>query len=276
MRVIFFGTSAFAVPSLEGLLAQGHAVVSCITQPDRRSGRGLVPEPSPVKQAAVRLRLPLLQPQRPQRDLVVGAGAEIGVVAAYGELLSADLLALPTHGMVGVHPSLLPAYRGAAPVAWAILNGERQTGVTIFRLNERLDAGEILTQRRTPIELVEDAQRLTDRLARLGAEALIEGLKAIAVGTARWTPQEEARASAAPKLTKADGVIRWDEPAEAIVRRIRAMVPWPGAVTTQQGTSLKLWRASVTADTPGSAPGTVQPRGPVAGRVVLLAKEEQA
>lgn len=260
---MLFGTAAFAVPALEQLVAGRHTVVRCVTQPDRPQGRGLLREPSPVKQAALRLGLPLEQPERPEAALFEGLRPDIGVVAAYGQLIRRDLLALPPHGMLGVHPSLLPKYRGAAPVAWALLHGETATGVTIFRLNERLDAGDLVLQRRVAIEPHEDAQALTGRLAQAGAQALVEALAAIAEGRARFEPQDESQASLAPKLTKAQGRIDWEAPADAIERLVRATVPWPGASTTWRGTPLKVWRAAVGAEEPRQAmPGTVVRAGP--------------
>ncbi len=253
---MFFGTSAFAVPSLERLAAS-HAVVHCITQPDRPQGRGLARAPSPVKVAAQRLRLPLVQPARLRAEDAAGVAADIGVAAAYGQFIPKALLALPAHGMLGVHPSLLPKYRGAAPVAWAIVNGEATTGVTIFRMNERLDAGEVVAQEEVAIEPHEDAQQLTARLARLGAEALLGALERIAQGQATFIPQDESRAIPAPKLTKAHGRIDWARPAEQIVRLVRATVPWPGAWTEWRGGLLKIWAAVARAEPTAVAPGTV-------------------
>lgn len=258
MRVIFFGTSAFAVPSLERLAKHGHEIVACVTRPDRPSGRGLQPGSSPVKEAAERLRLPVVQPQRPEAGAFASLHPEAGVVVAYGQLIGKDLLKLPAHGMMGVHPSLLPKYRGAAPVPWTLLNGETATGVTIFRLDERLDAGEILLQERVGIKPGESADALLDRLARLGAEALMAALDQLAEGRARPVPQDDAQASLAPKLTKAQGRIDWRQPAEAIERLVRAMSPWPGAAVAWHGQALKV--LSVRVDDPqarGHAPGTV-------------------
>ena len=255
---MLFGTAAFAVPALEQLVAGRHTVVLCVTQPDRPQGRGLLREPSPVKQAALRLGLPLEQPERPEAARFEGLRPDIGVVAAYGQLIRRDLLALPPHGMLGVHPSLLPKYRGAAPVAWALLHGETATGVTIFRLNERLDAGDFVLQRRVAIEPREDAQALTGRLAQAGAPALVAALAALAEGRARFEPQDESQASLAPKLTKAQGRIDWGAPADAIERLVRATIPWPGASTTWRDIPLKVWRAAVGAEEPRQAPpGTV-------------------
>ena len=264
MRVIFFGTSAFAVPSVERLVREGHTILCCVTQPDRPQGRGRVLAPSPVKQAAARLKLPLSQPLRPLAEPLALLQPEVGVVAAYGQLIRRELLALPRHGMLGVHPSLLPAYRGAAPVAWALLNGETTTGVTIFRLNEALDAGKILSQRAVAIDPQENAETLTERLARLGAEELSRTLQALAAGNVRGQPQDPSRASEAPKLTKAQGRIDWQAPAETIVRLVRATVPWPGATTQWRGMSLKILSAS-----------SHEPLGPLpsAGRVLQAAPE---
>jgi methionyl-tRNA formyltransferase len=261
MRVIFFGTAEFAVPSLEALAAKagGQTVVMCITQPDQPKGRGLGIEPSPVKQAAERLGLPVMQPERLAAALFQTLQAEVGVVAAYGRLIPKEVFLLPPHGMLGVHPSLLPKYRGAAPVGWAILNGEPTTGVTIFRLNERLDAGAILFQERVPVQVDEDAQVLTNRLAQRGAEALLRTLTLMATGQARDQAQDESQASVAPKFTKAQGTIDWRKPAAFIERLVRATVPWPGASTTWRGGSLKIVSAGLGEDdaSPAAAPGTV-------------------
>ena len=245
MRVVFFGTSVFAVPSLEALLAHGHAVLLCITQPDRLQGRGLRAAPSPVKTAALRLGVPLQQPEQLRRELFEAVHPELGVVIAYGRLIRQELLDWPAHGMLGVHPSLLPKYRGAAPVAWALLNGETTTGVTIFRLNERLDAGRMLLQRTVTVQPAEDAEQLTQRLASFGAQALVEGIETVAMGRAIWSAQDESRASVAPKLTKAQGHVDWQQPAQTIERLVRALVPWPGAMCVWGGRALKLWKASV-------------------------------
>jgi len=236
-----------------------------------------------VKQAAVRLGVPLAQPERPSASASAWASLrpEIGVVAAYGQLIPRELLELPAHGVLGVHPSLLPAYRGAAPVAWAILNGETTTGVTMFRLNERLDAGDIISQRRVAIGPDERTDTLTERLARLGAEELLRVLEAIASGRATAKPQDESRASVAPKLTKAQGRIDWGTSAEAVVRLVRATVPWPGAVTGWRGKPLKIWLASVgeTLST-GAVPGAVAAVAPdtltvAAGQGTVAVKEVQ-
>src|SRR3989338_294818 len=284
MRVIFFGTAEFAVPSWEqwANAKSGQTVVMCVTQPDRPRGRGLTVEPSPVKRAAERLGLPLMQPERLAAAVFQALAPEVGVVAAYGQLIPRELLALPTHGMLGVHPSLLPKYRGAAPVAWAILNGESTTGVTIFKLNERLDAGAMLFQQSVPIEAGEDADTLTNRLARHGADALLRTLEMMASGQARDQAQDESRASLAPKFTKAQGEIDWRQPAEFIDRLVRATIPGPGAATAGRGGSLKIWSARVGEPGPNAsaAPGTVleataDALAVATGRGALLIRELQ-
>jgi methionyl-tRNA formyltransferase len=260
MRVMFFGTAAFAVPSLERLAASHHRVVLCVTQPDRPQGRGLKLSLSPVKEAAQRLELAIAQPQRLTAGVVEGVEADVGVVAAYGQLLRPEVLKRPRHGILGVHPSLLPKYRGAAPVAWALLNGETRTGVTIFQLDERLDAGPIVLRCEVTVEPDEDAQRLTERLAHLGAEELLRALTLLESGQATPTPQDESCASVAPKLTKAQGRIDWRQPAEQIQRLARATSPWPGASTVWHSQPLKIVAAAVEPTEPvasGRLPGTV-------------------
>jgi len=257
MRVIFFGTSEFAVPSLERLAAQGHAVVMCVTQPDRPQGRGLVREPSPVKRAALRLKLPLAQPERLEAGPLASRHSDVGVVAAYGQLIRKEALGLPAHGMLGVHPSLLPKYRGAAPVAWTLLNGDAETGVTIFRLNERLDAGEILLRRAVPVAPDDTTQLLTERLAQLGAEALIETLALLERGQARGEPQREPEASLAPKLTKAQAAMDWHASAAVLDRLVRAMIPWPVAVTSWRGTPVKIWKAALSTAPSRASAGSI-------------------
>jgi len=254
---MFFGTAEFAVPSLERVAAARHEVVLCVTQPDRPQGRGLGRQPSPVKQAAARLGLPLAQPERVEAAPLEAVHPEIGVVAAYGQLIPREVLTLAPHGMLGVHPSLLPRYRGAAPVAWALLNGETTTGVTIFQLNERVDAGEIVLQETVAIEPHEDAHDLTGRLAQHGAEALVRALELVANGRARFELQDDSQATFAPKLTKAQGRIDWRSPAARLERLVRAMMPWPGAFTEWRGGPLKVWRAAE-GDAPERAgvPGT--------------------
>lgn len=256
MRIVVFATAAFAVPSLEALVAHGHEILRCVTQPDRPQGRGLVRLPSPVKSAATRLALPVDEPEELQgvTTSLQHLQPELGVVISYGRLIPASYLQIPRHGMLGVHPSLLPKYRGASPVVWPILSGEPETGVTIFRLNERLDAGELLLQRRVPIDPHQTAEQLSDRLAGVGAELLVEAVERLAQGRAVFTPQDERQATSTPKLTKEHGRIDWRQSAVAIERHIRAMTPWPGAYTEWQGQPLKLWAAHTDPRATGGGP----------------------
>lgn len=257
MKVLFFGTGAFAVPSLEAIARSGHKLVVCVTQPDRPQGRGLAPGVSPVKAAATRLGVPLAQLERPDAAAFAPLRPDVGVAVAYGQLLRRELLTLPPHGVLGVHPSLLPKFRGAAPVPWTLMSGAQETGVTIFRLNEAMDAGDIISQSRVQIRDQETAEELLARLAALGGEALVQALDALAQGRAPATPQDHAHATMAPKLSKAQGAIIWAEPADTLARMIRALIPWPGAWTTWRGGTLKVWRAAADVSASPRAPGTI-------------------
>jgi methionyl-tRNA formyltransferase len=236
VRVLFFGTPEFAVPTLEALLASPDAtVVGVVTQPDRPRGRGQQVSASPVKARAEAAGLPVLQPTKLSNPDVLDAmrafEPELGVVAAYGRLLPEPVLALPRLGLVNVHASLLPRWRGASPIERAIMAGDRETGVTIMRVVKALDAGAMFSVARTPIDPDETAAVLEARLAAIGASLLVATLPAIAAGTATETPQDEALVTLAPRILKTDGAVDWDEPAQAIHDRVRALVPWPRAYT---------------------------------------------
>ncbi len=261
MRIVLFGTSAFAVPSLQVLVKRGHTIVQCVTQPDRPQGRGLKPQASPVKQAAQALRLPLTEPTdlRTTQQELRALNPDVGVVIAYGRLVPSDLLQLPTQGMVGLHPSLLPKYRGASPIVWALLNGDSRTGVTVFRLNERMDAGDILTQQPVSIGPQETAEVLSVRLAAMGAGLLADSLQALEQGTASFQPQNDAAATYTTKLTKAHGLVDWTASAAAIDRMVRALNPWPGVTTSLHGRSLRVWSTALASQPvlASAHPGTV-------------------
>jgi len=249
MRIIFFGTPAFAVPSLRALLDEGAQVVAVVTQPDRPRGRSRSTLlPPPVKELALEHGIPVFQPERPTGDLFLTSlrrlEPELGVVVAYGHLLKPEILAIPRQGMINVHASLLPAHRGAAPIQWAILQGDTRTGVTIMQMEAGLDSGPILHQLETPITPWETGGSLTERLATLGAAALVEALALQRAGQIEAVPQDADRATYAPKLNRAVCRVEWDEDAEAVARRIRAFDPVPGAWTTLEGgTELKLFGA---------------------------------
>ena len=277
MRVVFFGTPEFAVPSLEALLGEGFDVLAVVTQPDKPQGRSRSQAVAPpVKVAALAEGIPVLQPERPTDrafvDQLRTLAPDAAVVVAYGHILKPELLALPRHGMVNVHPSLLPELRGAAPVEWAILNGLEKTGVTIMRLDEGLDSGPILHQLPHYIEPEVTGGELSEHLAEMGAQALVETLALLEQSALKPVPQDHARATYAPKLTRDTARIRWSDPADKVARTIRALDPKPGAWTVLQsgnpeglpdgrgkretgGVELKLFGARVT-DGRG-APGEV-------------------
>ena len=260
MRVVFMGTPAFAVPSLRRLIADGHEVVAVFTQPDKPKNRGMKLILTPVKEAAMEAGIPVFQPQSVRDEAVLEEirqmKPELLAVAAYGKILPEALLQIPTVAAVNVHSSLLPKYRGAAPINWAILNGDEETGVTIQHLGVELDAGDIITVRKTPIDPQEDAAQLYDRLAQLGAEALSEAVAALADGTATRTPQGEADGPYAAMLSKEMSPIDWNKNAQTIVNQVRGLIPWPCAVTTLNGEQVKVFRAAVGEETK-AAPGTV-------------------
>jgi methionyl-tRNA formyltransferase len=266
MKLVFLGTPEFALPSLSAL-ARRHDVSLVLTQPDRPKGRGRQVAEPPVKALARSLGLPVLQPEAlgeaEMRPHFERAGAEAAVVVAYGLKIPDWLLAFHPRGAVNVHGSLLPAYRGAAPVSRAIINGDAETGVTTMLLASRMDAGPVLLQRRTPIGPEETAGELAARLAELGAELLVVTLDGLASGIVQPRGQDESLATLAPKLTKEDGLIDWSRPAREIVNLVRGVNPWPGAYTHLAGKSLKIWKAAVAARpaaavaAASSAPGTI-------------------
>lgn len=263
MRIVFMGTPDFAVPSLEALLRAGHQVSGVFSQPDRPVGRHQNKlQPTPVKVCAQAHQIPVYQPENLRDESVMAVLGELApeliVVAAYGRVLPDEILSLPPRGCINVHSSLLPKYRGAAPINWAILNGDKETGVTIMDMARELDAGDILLQRSTPIGPEEDAAGLFDRLAVLGGELLVEAVDRIEEGAAARTPQDPDQVTYAPMLSKALSPVDWGRSAQEIHDQIRGLFPWPGASTEAlTGQPLKLWRSQVLDRTSGSAPGTV-------------------
>ncbi len=249
------------MPSLQALLDGPDAVVGVVCQPDRPSGRGQKLQAPPVKQLALRAGLPVAQPLKLKSgDFPAQLRAwapDLAVVAAYGRILPADILATPRLGCVNVHASLLPKYRGAAPIQWAILDGEAETGVTIMCMNERMDEGDILLQRATPIGADETTGTLQARLADIGAAALLDALAPLLAGTLVPVAQEHAAATLAPLIRKEQGAIDWCAPAAVIERQVRGFHPWPSAYTTLHGALLKLHRARVLPGAAAAPPGTV-------------------
>jgi len=263
MRVVFMGTPAFAVPSLDALARAGHDLAAVVAQPDRPAGRGQALREPATKVWAKEKGVPVLQPEKVRDGRLAAAIAalrpDVVCVAAYGRILGKDLLDLAPHGAVNVHGSLLPKYRGAAPIQWAIARGEAETGVSIMQMDEGLDTGDVLLQRVLPIAPDDTAERLAPRLAALGGEALVEALARAADGGVVPVPQDGAGATLAPILSREDGRIDWTRGAREIFDRLRGFTPWPGAWTTLDGKVLKVLEAEVEdvrASEAPSAPGT--------------------
>jgi methionyl-tRNA formyltransferase len=261
LRVAFFGTPGFAVPTLEHLVHSKHQVVGVVTQPDRPRGRGQQVSDGPVKSLAVSLGVPVFQPARLAQDHFgpdfASIGADIGVVAAYGKILPDWLLASPRLGLINVHASLLPKYRGASPVHRAVIAGDAETGVTIMRVVKALDAGAMLAAARVPIGIDDTTTIVEQLLAIRGAELLIETLDRIETGTVAETPQDESLVTYAPKLTKAEGLIDWSMPAPAIHNLIRGLWPWPHAFSYIEHTRFILHRSRLSTTTAPGVPGTI-------------------
>lgn len=289
LRIIFMGTPELAAASLAALLREPTLqILATVTQPDRPKGRDLKLQPSPVKQLAVTMGLPVLQPEKARDEEFVAElralTPDLIVVAAFGQILPKFILELPPFGCLNVHTSLLPKYRGAAPIQWAILNGDTETGVTIMKMDVGLDTGEILTQRTTPIRDEDNAATLQDRLAHLGAELLVQTIPDYVAGKIRPQPQDAAGATHVGKIRKEDGRIDWQQPARTIWNRIRAFTPWPGAFTVLPGPPqpqlFKIWGAEI--DQQPGAPGEIlqaEKNGIIIGcgkdalRVTLLQRE---
>ena len=249
MVVMFFGTPRFAVPTLHHLLDSSHTVAGVVTQPDRPRGRGQKVTFAPIKTLALEHQVPVIQPDRLKPPEVSEAlrawNADIGVVAAYGRIIPAHLLTIPRLGMINVHASLLPMYRGAAPVHRAVMNGDAKTGVTIMRVVKELDAGPTFAKVTRPIGPDETSDVVEDALAGLGAQLLIDVLDQLAAGTAHEEPQDDSQATYAPRLTKEEGLIDWSQSAQAIHNRVRGLYPWPHAYTYLNGARLIIRRTRV-------------------------------
>ncbi len=266
MKLVFCGTPQFAAPSLERLVATGFDVQLVVTQPDRPQGRGMELTAPPVKQAAQKLGLPVIQPERIKKNeefqrRLTQIAPEAIIVVGYGRIIPPWMLALPPRGNINVHASLLPKYRGAAPIQWAIAKGESVTGVTTMLLNEGLDTGDILLQREMQILREDTSLTLAPRLAELGADLLVETLRGLAAGAVRPVPQNHSRATLAPILKKEDGQIDFKLSAVEICNRLRGFQPWPGAFTHFRGKNLKVIGARPADDGPKLAPGELSVAG---------------
>jgi methionyl-tRNA formyltransferase len=263
LRIVFFGTPDFAVPTLQALQKSRHPVVGVVTQPDRARGRGQHSQPGPVKQLAGQWGLTVLQPERLRDDrfleMLRSLEADLGVVAAYGKILSDAVLAIPRLGLINVHASLLPKYRGAAPIHRAVMVGETLTGVTIMRVVKALDAGPMISSTTRRIGEAETSEEVETDVARIGARLLVEAVDAMAEGRASETPQNEAEATYAHKIDKADGIVDWSRPAREIHNQIRGLHPWPHAYSELQGERTILLRSEVERELPNTraVPGTI-------------------
>ena len=269
MRIVFMGTPDFAVPTLKALVENGYEVVGIFTQPDRPKGRGNKVVASPVKEYAVSQNIPVFQPERIKRDGVEDLKAlkpDLCVTAAFGQILSQEILDIPTHGTFNVHASLLPKHRGSAPIAWAIMQGDKEAGVTTMVTFRGIDNGDMLLKAATPIQTGETTAELTERLSHIGADLLIETVKQLEAGTLVRTPQNEAEMTYDPMLTKEMGIIDWTMTAQEIVNRVHGLNPWPGCSTAMAGGRLKILRAATTVGS--GAPGEIIMADPKAGLVI--------
>lgn len=263
MKIVFFGTPDYAAGALEALLKAGHEITAVVTQPDRPKGRSGEPVPSPVKVCAARNGIPVMQPRRVKRPQAIEElkryPAEVYVVAAFGQILSQEILDIPSGGCLNIHASLLPRYRGASPIQHAIIDGERETGITVMQMDAGIDTGDILYKKEIAIEAEDNYETLHDKLTKLGGEAIVEALALMEEGKLIPEKQQEEFSCYAPLIDKSMGEIDFAEDAEAIDRRIRAMTPWPSAYTGYRGKQLKIWHATPTlaANSFGRIPGEI-------------------
>lgn len=261
MRIIFMGTPDFAVNSLEAILAAGHQVVLAVTQPDKPKGRGKNMQFPPVKECAIAHEIPVYQPRRIREpecvDYLRQYDPELIVVAAFGQILPMEILTMPKYGCINVHASLLPKYRGAAPIQWAVINGDPVSGVTIQRMAEGVDTGDIIAKVEVPLDKKETGGSLFDRLAEAGAALCVEAMASIEAGKATYTPQDEAEATHVSMIKKEFGSIDWTQPAVNIERLIRGLNPWPSAFTTLHEKTLKIWDADVKDENTDKPAGTI-------------------
>ena len=261
MKIVFLGTPDFAVDSLQAVYDAGHEILAVVTQPDKERNRREVTF-SPVKQRALDLGLNVLQFSKIREEgeeILRGLAPDVMVTCAYGQIISQSILDIPKYGVINVHASLLPLFRGSSPIQWSILTGQKRTGVSIMRTALQVDSGDVLLQKSVEIGEDETSGELFDRLAKLGAEALIEGLQLIESGQAVFTPQDHSKATHYPMLSKEDGHIDWNSSAQEILCKIRGMNPWPSAYCYLEGKIFKIWRAKAAQDELGI--GEIQIQG---------------
>lgn len=259
MKTVFMGTPEFAVPSLKALIESGEEVVAVVTQTDKPKGRGLEVISPPTKVLSEKHSIPVLQPQKIRTDEffnnIKNLNPDLICVVAYGKILPKNILDIPPYGCINVHASLLPKYRGAAPINWAIIRGERVTGITTMKMDEGMDTGDMLLKREMTIDDEDTGETLSGKLSEMGAEVLIETIKLLKEGRLNPIPQDHSQATYAPMLKKEDGNIDWKKSAEEIRNLIRGTLPWPGAYTTLEGKLLKIYKARATKDS--GRPGEV-------------------
>lgn len=262
MRVIFMGTPDFATGTLEEIVLAGHEVVGVVTQPDKPKGRGKTLMPTPVKEVAMKYELPVYQPKKVREpefvEILRSLKPDVMVVAAFGQIISKEILEMPKYGCINVHASLLPAYRGAAPIQWAVINGEKESGVTIMQMDEGIDTGDMIEKVVVPIAEDETGGSLFEKLSQAGAKLCVKVLKDLEEGKAvREKQPEESTTPYAKMIDKKMGAINWENSAKEIEQLIRGLNPWPSAYTKLQGKTLKIWRAAVLFDDSNDAPGQV-------------------
>ena len=261
MNIVFMGTSEFSLPTLHQLYESDHDVKLVVTQPDRPKGRGREPSSPPVKQFALEKKIPILQPRKctsPEVVKTLGAlNADVFIIVAFGQILDENLLSLPHHFCINLHSSLLPKYRGAAPINWAIINGETETGVTTMKMNSGLDTGDILLSRKVPITPADDAQSLHDTLASKGSSLILETLRKLDSGTLESICQESNLSSYAPKLKKEDGLIHWNQSASKIHNRVRGLTPWPGAFSFLGSRRFRIYKTETKTGDALDRPGVI-------------------
>lgn len=262
MKIVFMGTPDYAATALEAILQAGYEVTGVVCQPDKPKGRSGALSACPVKECALKYNLPVFQPERIKRPEAVEElrkfPADVFVVAAFGQILSEEILTMPKYGCINIHASLLPKYRGAAPIQWCIVDGEKETGVTIMQMDAGIDTGDILFTKKVAITEEETGGSLFDKLSQAGAELIVEALPKIEAGEVSPVKQDEARSNYARMLKKEDGQINWNRPAEEIGRLVRGMDPWPSAFTYYRGKQFKIWKAqAVDGGTEGLLPGTI-------------------
>lgn len=249
MRIVFMGTPDFSVPTLESLAESGHQVVAVVTQPDKPKGRGKEVQMPPVKQAALARGIPVYQPLRARDSGFIRQmqklEPDVMVVIAFGQILSEELLKVPVYGCINIHASLLPKYRGAAPIQWAVINGDEETGITTMMMDPGLDTGDMLEKRVVQLSGTETGGSLFDRLSRMGGELILSTLKKLEAGTLVRTPQDHSQATHVKKITKELGRMDWSMDAVSLERLVRGLNPWPSAYTHYQGKMLKIWEAQV-------------------------------